>query len=151
MVISVIHANSSISVMPGSETLCSVHSGQAREMRVLASETRSWNRRSSSWISGGLTRSCLSSRRGGEPSGELPCAAPREAGSFALLRRDHIEGVDQVALGVGRAHLEADVDGQQAAARLREVEVHGLDLDARFPALERGANGVLHAADGVRV
>ena len=29
MTISVIHANSSISVMPGSETLCSVHSGQA--------------------------------------------------------------------------------------------------------------------------
>src|SRR3954468_17321278 len=109
--------------MPGSETLCSVHSGQAREMRVLASETRSWNRRSSSWTSGSLTRPCLSSRRGSEPSGELPQAnASAKRESFALLRRDHIEGVHQVALGVGRAHLEADVDGQQTAAGVGQVE-----------------------------
>src|SRR4051795_3423241 len=100
--------------MPGSETLCSVHSGQARAMRVLASETRSWKRRSSSWISGSLTRPCLSSRRGREPPG----------GSFALLGWDDVERIDEVALRVGGAHHEPDVDGQQAATGLRQVEVH---------------------------
>src|SRR4029453_7939685 len=118
-----------------------VHSGQAREMRVLASETRSWNRRSSSWISGSLTQPFLSSQSGSEPPGELQANASAQRESFAhLLRRDHIEGVHEVALGVGRAHLEADVDGQQPAAGLAEVEVHGLDLDARLPAFQRGAN-----------
>src|SRR5690349_25176633 len=112
--------------MPGSETLCSVHSGQAREMRVLASETRSWNRRSSSWISGSLTKPNLSSQRWSEPLGELLANASAQRESFAhLLGRDDTEGVHEVALGVRRAHLEADVGGQQAAAGLAEVEVHG--------------------------
>src|SRR4051794_37160381 len=151
MVISVIHANSSISVMPGSETLCSVHSGHAREIRVRASETRSWKRRSSSSISGSLTRPCLSSRRGSEPPGELPAASQHARGSFALLRRDHVERVDEVALGVDGANLVADVDGQQPAAGLREVERDRLDLDARLPALESDADRVLHAPDRVGV
>src|SRR3954452_22587527 len=99
--------------MPGSETLCSVHSGQAREIRVRASETSSWNRRSSSWISGSLTEPSLSSERGSEPLGELRANASAQRESFAhLLCRDHVERVHEVALGVGRAHLEADVDGQ---------------------------------------
>ena len=37
MSMSVIHANSSISVIPGSETLCSVHSGQLSAIRIRAS------------------------------------------------------------------------------------------------------------------
>src|SRR3954447_12586274 len=138
MVISVIHANSSISVMPGSETLCSVHSGHAREMRMRASETRSWKRRSSSSISGSLTQACLSTRRGSERSGEFPpkhASAKRE--SCDLLRGDDVEGIDEVALGVGRAHREADVDRQDAVVGVREVEVDRLDLDARLPAVER--------------
>src|SRR6266536_2995610 len=39
-----------MSVIPGSETLCSVHSGQVRVMRRRASLTRSWKLRSSRTI-----------------------------------------------------------------------------------------------------
>ena len=105
--------------MPGSETLCSVHSGHERLMRRRASETRSWKRRSSSWMSGSLvTRALL----------------------VLALVGDDVERIDEVALVVGRADPVADVDQQLAVDHPREVEVDLLDLDARLPAIERAAH-----------
>src|SRR5712671_3912057 len=91
---SVIQANVSMSVTPGSETLWSVHSGHFCWTSRLASSTRSWKRRSSRFGPGRamlihLPPCCLRSRR---------------------TRRDYVEGEDQVARIIGFADGIADID-----------------------------------------
>src|SRR5262245_3048041 len=119
---SVIHANSSISITPGSLTLWSVHSGQYSGIRRLASSTRSWNVRGS--IAG--------------------------AGTLALTW-NQIERIDQVAFGVGGSDPVADVDDQQAILVTVRFDVAAGDFDARLPPAERLQNLRLNESGGGRV
>src|SRR5438874_11793838 len=89
MTISVIHAYSSSSVMPGSLALWLVHSGQYRGMRRTASSTICFHERSSRFGTG---------RDMGE--------APKRRDSAAR----QVEGKDQVVDGVCGADLVAHVD-----------------------------------------
>src|SRR5689334_17264300 len=153
---SVIQAKSSIRVMPGSETLCSVHSGQARATRVRASFTRSWKRRSSRSTWGRLMD---------EPRGQAPVRRPGgfgmnlrpgpgpdvRASRRLLLGRDEIERVDEVAHVVGRADAVGDVDQQPALVALGEVEVDLEHLRPRLPPVERDAHVVVDPAERVAV
>src|SRR5262245_32700356 len=121
---SVIQANSSISVTPGSETLWSVQSGQYWGMRRLASSTRSWKVR-------GSTR----------------------GGSIAtlLLPRDDVERVDEAALGAGRLDPVADVD-HEGGDVLGVGDHPDVDhLDARLPPGQGVADLRLDQAVGGRV
>src|SRR5437588_6068935 len=98
-------------VTPGSETLWSVHSGQFRWTRCLASSTRSWKRRSSRFWAGS---------------------------TIALgLRRDDVEGEDEVAGVVGTPdHVpDVDVDGRGVLRVRSHVDL--LHRDPGFPALQR--------------
>src|SRR5690348_12217613 len=153
---SVIQAKSSMSVMPGSETLCSVHSGQARATRVRASLTRSWKRRSSRSTWGRLMD---------EPRGQAPVRRPGwrgmnlrpgpgpdvRASRRLLLGRDQVERVDQVAHVVRRADPVRDVDQKPALVPLGQVEVDLQHLRPRLPPVERDPHVVVDAAERVRV
>src|SRR5438067_9116301 len=104
MTISVIHAYSSSSVMPGSLALWLVHSGQYRGMRRVASSTICFHERSSRF---GTGRDMM-------------------ATSMKLLAACQIEREDEVVDRIGGADLVAHVDENP----LRRVRVgHGLDLD----------------------
>src|SRR3954447_6102701 len=106
MIISLIHANSSIIATPGSDKLWSVHSGQYRGMRRLASSTMSWNRRSSR-VGGG---SVMSSLLG-----------------------DHVEGVDEVVAGVGRPDRVRETDQHPRGVAGVGNRPDVVELDARLP------------------
>src|SRR5688500_19718092 len=84
---SVIHANVSMSVTPGSDALWSVHSGQRCCTRRLASSTRSWNRRSSRLGTGSAIVS-------------------------SSLAGDHVERENEVVAVVGLLQPVVDVDVQ---------------------------------------
>src|SRR3954464_9017559 len=131
MTISVIQANSSMSVIPGSETLCSVHSGQLWAIPRPASLTRA--------------------RRARPPSG-----TDGRRVLTSLLGRDDVEGVDEVAHVVGGAQLVLDVDHdhlvEDAAPRgALHGHLDGEHLDARLPAVERDPDLLLDAPDQVGV
>src|SRR5690348_7269358 len=58
-----------------------------------------------------------------------------------VLRRNHVEGEDEVARIVGFPDRVADVDVDDARVRGVETDEDIAYLDARLPAPQRGANG----------
>src|SRR5262249_53774143 len=133
MTISVIHAKSSMSVIPGSDTLCSVQSGHRSAIRVRASLTSSWKPRSSRLMSGSLT------------------AVPWSSSAPSFLLWDHVEGVDEVANVVRRAEPVGDVDAKLAQVRPIDVELDVEHLDARLPPVEGHPHLVVQAPERVGV
>src|SRR5581483_7269381 len=115
-------AKASMSVTPGSETLWSVQVGHRCCTSRLASSTRSWNRRSSRLGAGSTV--------------------------VSLLRRDHIEGEDEVAGVVGAAAHVVDLDPQGGGGHGIHRHVDLDDLHSGFPALQRGADLVGDPAGG---
>src|SRR3954453_12026276 len=122
---SIMNANVSISVTPGSDTLWSVHSGQRCWTIRLASSTRSWNRRSSRFGTG-------------------------SAIGLAFFG-DHIEREHEVARVVVAAQPIADVDEQHALVHPVEVHQHVVQVDARLPALQRQPHLVGQLTGGLAV
>src|SRR3954449_10963389 len=113
---SVIQANSSMSVTPGSETLCSDHSGHDWWIRRRASSTRSWNWRSSRTMSGRLTRA--SARDRGALQGEGMSLAVEEKVRVAHLLDDL--GVPMIEAGFPASNpKEAELFRRLAGAGVR--------------------------------
>src|SRR5215471_17443138 len=123
---SVMYANVSMSVTPGSDTLWSVHSGQRRWTSRLASSTRFWNRRSSRFGTGNAITSLLF---GYHVEGKHQ--APRVVRTFLLIDDMDIEGVTGV-------FIDADLDALDLDSRLPERQ-SPLDFDRQQPS--RGGIG----------
>src|SRR3954468_23042572 len=105
-----------MSVIPGSETLWSVHSGERCWIYRLASSTNCWKRRSSR-LGEGRAMS-LDTFRGG----------------------DHVEREDEVARVVGAADGVPDIDQQHRRVVLGGGHLDVRHLDARLPAVQAGAH-----------
>src|SRR5690349_10261870 len=105
---SVMYANVSMSVTPGSDTLWSVHSGQRCCTSRLASSTRSWKRRSSRFGTGSAIVS-------------------------SSLAGDHVEREHEVVLAVGGLEpvVDVDVEDRLVVGRLEHVDL--LDVHAVLP------------------
>src|SRR6185312_11884945 len=134
---STIIATVSISVIPGSEMLCSDHSGQRRCTNLRASSTRFWKVRSS--------------RLGvGSTSGSIRRGQRRIGGARNRFRfvRDDVEREDQVAFGVVAADAVEDVDVEGADVDAVEADANLFDVYAGLPHVQRGPHFVGDSARG---